>query len=104
MRPLHELHLMLSARLLQATIEFHSRMKGELSAFAEQVLLYFLMVLIFVNCLFFNCHVMLRDAVYGDFATVFALCLMFLSRIAIFAQFFRLSSPVFRRSACSSGC
>jgi hypothetical protein len=67
MQPLHELHLMLSARFLQAKIEFHSRIKGELSAFAEQVLLYFLVVRMFVNCLFFNCHVMLHDAVYGDF-------------------------------------
>jgi hypothetical protein len=29
--------LSLSCELLQATIEFHSHMKGELSAFAEQV-------------------------------------------------------------------
>jgi hypothetical protein len=106
-RPLHALRLLLSARLLQATIEFHSRMKGELSAFAEQVLLCcFFIVRLFVNRRFLNCHLMLCVAVYGVFfspqfdCSLRALSYVSFSRIAVVACFLPPFSPVFGRSAC----
>ncbi len=85
MQPLHAFRRLLSARLLQATIEFHSRMKGELSAFAEQVFHCFFIVCLIVNSRFMNCRVMLCVIVYGDFfrrslcAVFFCPCRLFLA-------------------------
>ena len=108
MQPLHAWRLLLSARLLQATIEFHSRMKGELSAFAEQVLLCcFFIVRLFVNRRFMNCHVMLCVAVYGVFfspqfdCSLRALSYVSFSRIAVVACFFTTCFELCLAGACA---